>query len=55
MSPLAVLALIGVILPLVATLGASLMQYPIFWKYSRGTWHRMLLTDARARSPRARS
>ena len=41
MSPLAVLALIGVILLLVATMGVRLMIYPIFWKYSRDAWRRM--------------
>ena len=41
MSPLAVLALIGIILLLVATLGVSLMKYPILWKQSREAWHRI--------------
>ena len=41
MSPLAVLALIGIILLLVATLGVSLMKYAILWKQSREAWHRI--------------
>jgi predicted permease len=40
MSPLAVLALIGVILLLAATVGVSLLKYPILWKYSRDAWRR---------------
>ncbi|HEY4826262.1 MAG TPA: hypothetical protein VIH85_05820 [Solirubrobacteraceae bacterium] len=34
------LALILVVLLFLATLGASLMIYPIFWKYSRDAWRR---------------
>jgi predicted permease len=41
MSPLTVIALILVILLFLATLGASLMIYPIFWKYSRDAWRRI--------------
>lgn len=40
MSPLAVLVLVGVTLLLVATMGVSLLKYPILWKYSRDAWSR---------------
>jgi hypothetical protein len=41
MSPLAALALIGVLVLLPATLGVSLMKYPILWTHSRDAWRRM--------------
>ena len=41
MSPLAALALIGILVLLLATLGVSLMKYPILWKHSRDAWRGM--------------